>query len=516
MVWDKLDLNTTQKNILAQEQKKESAEKQEIPPTVVPIVEENTQQTTDVEKPVEGYYMEKTNQEPQKTNINDNGNSDDDIDTSVNPDARITILPSIAINNTTNEITNLMEQAVNRAGAQIFEQSSNDSFYKAQDMVNNNQVHQCFNELNYPKRFNIYGKVVYEATNLKYLNKDPETETKKSNNSEKVDLGINWKSKSERTKAFVFGSYTHTKSDLLFNDLSGTNHENSYSVYGAMEHRFKKGDLILGKASYINDASTSSKMTNIDAGYYLKKFMVLAEGKTTIYKMLDFKTVTKTDFSISLNPELAFDLPQEKKPSETETENGTETESESNQQKENTSKPNEKKWSTAFSPFFDTQSMTVTGNTEEGVGLKVRFNRTDDDSNLRLASFGKISTTQQQDGSVYHVTFGSGLKYAKRIGSESLLKAEAEIKDKFTFGHENIMTASAHVVYTSPKISAEAEAKRILISKEQPSYAAVVGRVYYTPNKNVNLYTEASYTDYKDTSGELKGANVQAGVIVNF
>ena len=505
MAWDKLDYNITNREVLHPEQ--EHVKKQDAKPKVVPVVNENPSQPADLEQPVEGYYIEKTPQELEKKP----DDKDNDIDTGVYPNARISILPSIAINNTTNEITNAMENAVNRAATELFEKSSNNSYIKAQSLIQNNQLHQCFDELNYPKRLNIYGKVVYEGTNQKYLNNVPASESTYTLQSERADLGINWKSKSGNTKAFVFGSYAHTKMNLDMElksnsekVLSDSEHDNSFSVYGAAEHRFKKGDLLMGSASYINDPVEASKMTTIDAGYYLSKFMVLAEGKTTIFQLLDAKTVTKTDFSISLNPELAFDLPKAENTSETE----------ATPEKEKVLAPNAKKWSTALSPFFDTQS--IAGNTENGLGLKVRLNRTDDNSNFKFATFGKVSTTQQEESSKYHVTFGSGIKYAKNIGAKSLLKAEAEVKNRYTFGNDNILTASAHTLYTSPKISLEAEAKRILISDEQHSYAAIVGRAYYTPTKNFNLYTEASYTNYKDTSSELKGTNVQAGVIVNF
>ncbi len=199
---------------------------------------------------------------------------------------------------------------------------------------------------------------------------------------------------------------------------------------------------------------------------------------------------------------------------ETETETGTEPDTEINQDTKKALKPDGKKWSKALSPFFDTQ--TISGDTEEGLGLKLRFKRNDEKSILRFTTFGKVSTTQQEESNKYHLTFGAGAKYSKNVGAHSKLIAEADIKDKVTFGHGNILTASAHALYTSPKFSAEAEAKRILISANQPSYAAIVGRAYYTPSKNVNLYAEASYVNHKEQDYNLKGTNVQEGVIVNF
>ena len=458
-----------------------------------------------------------TQEDNQDTAENSNQEEDDDLDTSVDPNARITILPSIAINNTTNEITNAMEQAVSRAGAELLGKSSDDSYLKAQNMVQDNRSYKCFDEINYTKKFNIYGKAVYEGNYQKYSMNGADSEIKMSQNSEKVDLGLNWKSKSDNTKIFAFGSYTHTDQNLLINnnidsgdtseDIDSNNKANSYSMFGAVQHRLKNGDLLTGGGFHINDAILDTQTTSFDASYYYRKFMVLAEGKTTIYKVSNSNSVTKTDFSISLNPELAKEPSQKEKAS-------PENETETNQEVKKAFKPDKKKWSTAFSPFFDTQ--TIAGDTEEGLGVKLRFKRTDKNSTLRFTTFGKVSTTQQEENNKYHVTLGSGVKYNKNIGAHSNLIAKADIKDKVTFGHENILTASAHAIYTSPKFSAEAEAKRILISGDQPSYAAIVGRAYYTPTNNVNLYAEASYVNHKEQDYNLEGTNIQAGVIVNF
>ena len=457
----------------------------------------------------------------QETVKNSNQEDDDDIDTSVDPNARITILPSIAINNTTNEITNVMEQAVNRAGAELYGKLSDDSYLKAQNMVQDNRSYKCFDEINYTKNFNIYGKVVYEGNSQKYSMNGADSEIKMTQNSEKMDFGLNWKSKSENTKIFAFGSYTHTDQNLSIknNIKSGDTSEDldshgkfkSYRVFGAAQERFKNGDILTGGGFHINDDTQGTQTTSFDASYYYRKYMVLAEGKTTIYKVLNSESVTKTDFSISLNPELAKEPSKPKNNSAT---SETETQAETTQEPQKAKKPDGKKWSTAFSPFFDTE--TIAGDTEEGLGVKLRFKRTDNDSNLRFTTFGKVSTTQQEESNKYHVTFGSGIKYNKIIGANSKLIAEAYIKDKVTFGQENILTASAHAIYTSPKFSAETEAKRILISNDQPTYTAILGRAYYTPTKNVNLYAEASYVKHKEQDYNLEGTNVQAGVIVNF
>ena len=487
---------------------------------VIPVGQKE-ETKTDSEKPVEGYYIEKTSQEPASKP--DNKDDDDDIDTNVDPNARINILPSIAINKTTNEITSVMEQAVNRAMTETFLSSSDDSYFKAQIMVQDNRSYKCFDEINYTKNFNIHGKAVYEGNFQKYTDYSLNSEIKLSRNSEKFDLGLYWKNKSENTKMFAFGSYTHSDQKLAVKtsentteqqnpseEIDGSYKYDSYSVFGAVQHRFKNGDTLTGGGFHINDVIHDIKTTSFDASYYYRKFMVLAEGKTTIYKVVNKAPVTKTDFSISLNPELAIEEIKEETP---EAEKEASAENETAQEQKIATKP-DKKWSKAFSPFFDTQSLA--GDTEEGLGIKFRLKRTDDKSNFRVSTFGKVSTTHQEESNKYHVTFGSGIKYAKNLGAKSYLKAEAEIKDRVTFGQENILTATAHALFTSPKFSAEAEAKKILISGEQPSYAAIVGRAYYTPTKNINLYTEASYTKLKERDTDLKGANIQAGVIVNF
>lgn len=66
MVWDKLDLNVTNRNITVQGAGQESVKKQDAKPQVVPVVNENSSQAVDLEQPVEGCYIEKTPQEPEK------------------------------------------------------------------------------------------------------------------------------------------------------------------------------------------------------------------------------------------------------------------------------------------------------------------------------------------------------------------------------------------------------------------------------------------------------------------
>ena len=516
---DRLDSNITNRDVVLQEQN--PVKKQDTTSKTVPIVTENKQENSDLDKPIKGYTIEKTTKKPDE---NPDDNNEDDINTGVDPNARISILPSIAINKNTEEITSSMDQAVNRIVAGICNNASEDSYYKAQTMLSESNPYKCFDEINFAKSFNIYGKAVYEGNYLNYTNNEPSSEITLTRHSERANLGLNGRSKSGNTKAFAFGSFTHTNSKFKLEssepdtasdeepfDTENNMSYNSYSFLGAIQHKFKNGDIVTGSGFHINDASQEIATTSIDASYFLRKFMVLAEGKTTIYKAGILKPVTKTDFSISLNPELAIEPP--KKEENNLDENAQNAEK--NNVELNTSA---KKWSTVLSPFFETQSIqsSTSGNTEEGIGLKVRLKRTDDNSNFRLATFGKVSTTQQEGNNRYHVTFGSGIKYTKNIGKKSLLKAEAEVKDRYTFGHENILTASANAMFTSHNFSAEAEAKRILISGDQPSYFGIVGRAYYTPKKNINLYTEVSNTNLKEINSELKGTNIQAGVIVNF
>ena len=518
MVWDKLESNITNGD------EQEPVKKQGTTPIVVPVVEESAPQQTASEKPVEEYYIEKTSQEPD-TKPDNNKDDNDDIDTSIDPNARISISPSIAICKNTDEITNTMAQAVNSVVANINNNSSDESFYKAQTLLSGSNPYKCFDEINFAKSSNIYGKAVFEGNYINLVNNEPSSKQSLSRDSERVDLGLNWKSKPGNTKIFAFGSFTHTDSKLKIESL-GQNTEldeaplviksnlayNSYSFYGAAQHKLKNGDIVTGSGFHINDSTQEITTTSFDASYFLKKFMVLAEGKTTINKVGSLKSVSKTDFSISLNPELAFELPQKEKNNLDE----NKPETEENSAVSNT---NGKNWSTDICPFFESQSISgqyTSSDVEEGLGIKVRVKKTDTDSNFRFASFGKLSTSQQEENNRYHVTFGSGIKYAKNIGTKSLLKAEAEVKNRYTFGHENILTASAHALYTFPKLSLEAEAKNIFISGNQNSYAAIVGRAYYTPIQNVNLYAEASYTNYKDTCYKLSGTNIQAGFIVNL
>ena len=476
---------------------------------------------TNTDTPVEGYSIEKTEQTPE--------NDDDKLDTSVDPNARITINPSIAIYKETDDISNAMQQAVNRAVANAFKDSGQDSYFKATDMIKNHQPYNCFDDINFAKRFNVYGKAVYEGNNIIYTTDTP-SRVERQENSIKTDLGLNYKSKSENTKTMLFSSFTNTNVKTRFDVSSGdsvipeedikTNHK-SYSLYGVLQQRFKNKDLGTLSAYHINDGIQESKTSNVTASYFLNKFMALAQGSLNTYKVYDQKTITKLDFNISFNPELAVPEPkatdesaQETKPNAAATD-GQEQETESEPTTKVEQEVNEKKWSKSFSPFFDTQS--INGHTEEGLGGQMRFKRKGYTSTFGTDVFGKISTTQQEENNKYHITFGSGIKYKKNFNTQSQLNASIDLRDRITFGEGNITTANANISYTSSKITAEVEGKYINITNpNSPDYAGIVGRVFYTPNKNLNLFAEASYTDLKEPYYRTAGSNIQAGVIVNF
>ena len=483
----------------------------ELKQEVVPVGQKTEDGNTDIEAPVEGYYIEKTKQSPD--------GDDDKPDTSVDPDARITINPSIAIYKETDEINNTKKQAVYRAVAKTFDVSGSDAYLlKAADMMNSKQPHSCFDNINFSKRNNIYGKAVYEANNFVYTTNNP-SRVERQDNSIKMDLSINHKSKSENTKAMLFSSFTKTNAKTNFASASSENNEipkdevevelkyKSFSLYGVLQQRFKSKDLGTLSAYHINDEAQEAKTSNVTASYFLNKYMALAQGSLNTYKVFNQKTITKSDFNISFNPELAS--------TEHKAKNAPEQEAELKSETKVVQEANAKKWTKSFSPFFDTEA--INGNTELGPGGEMRFKRTGDDSTFRASAFGKVSTTQQEESNKYHVTFGSGVNYKKNFNSHSQLNASIDLRDKITFGEGNIATANATVSYTSPKITAELEGKYINITHPgSPNYAGVVGRVFYTPNKNINLFAEASYADLKEPDARTSCSNIQAGVAVNF
>ena len=492
------------------------------PPVKPPVQQEQKQEVvpvgqkeetkTDSETPVEGYYIEKNAMTPAE---NEEDEEEDKLDTNVNPNARITINPSIAIYKETNEITDAMEQTVNRAVSTLFHSSKEAAYYKATDMIKDKQAYNSLDDINFEKRFNVYGKAVYEGANVLYTTDIP-SEVKTNENSLKADFGLNYKSKSENTKAMLFSSFTKTNSKTYFKpiplddsglpiDRADINNE-SYSFYGVLQQRFNNKDLGIISAHHIYDGTQEANTSNITANYFLNKYMVMVQGDLNIYKVYNQKAITKLDFNISLNPELAITEEKVKETSAPDVESV---------KKEVILDPNAKKWSQSFSPFFDTQA--INGSTEEGLGGQMRFKRVGSDSTFRIGAFGKVSTTQQEENNQYHVTFGSGVKYQKKFNEKSQLSANLDIKDRITFGQGNITTADAIVSYTSPKISAELEGKYINITHPgSPDYVGVVGRVFYTPSRNLSVFAEASYTDMKEPTAITSCSNIQAGVIVNF
>ena len=457
---------------------------------------------------VEGYYIKKTGQTPK--------DDDDKLDTSIDLDARITLNPSIAIFKETDEISNSMQQAVNRAVADVFQDSGQESYFKATDMIKNEQPYNCFNDANFTKKFNVYGKVVYEGNKIIYTTDIP-SRVQKQDNSIKADLGLNYQSKSENTKAMLFSSFTRTNSktylesspleDIDMPSIELNSNCESYSFYGVLQQRFKNKDLGTLSAYHISDETQEAKTTNVTANYFLNKYIALAQGSLNTYKVYNQKAITKLDLKISFNPELAY--------SELKTDEKLRPEANPASEAKPVPDANSKKWSKSFSPFFDTQS--INGHTEEGLGGQMRFKRKGNSSTFKTDVFAKISTTQREDNNKYHVTFGSGIKYNKNFNSRSQLSANIDLKDRVTFGEGNITTANATVSYISPKITAEVEGRYINITHyDSPNYAGVVGRVFYTPNKNLNFFAEASYTDMKEIDTRTTGSNIQAGVIVNF
>lgn len=408
-----------------------------------------------------------------------------------------------------------------RAVANTFRVSGSDGYFKAADMMKNKQAYNCFDDINFAKSFNIYGKAVYEGTNIS-VTTDFSSKIERQENSLKTDLGLNYKSKSENTKAMLFASHikTNVKTNMTAKPsedaempedepMNMESNYTSYSLYGAFQQRFKNKDLGTLSAYYVDHDTQDLKLSNVTASYFMNKYMALAQGSLNTYKVFNQKSITKLDFNVSLNPELAASEPKTNETPQQVTEPVAET------QAVPQDNPQKQKWSKSFSPFFDTQS--INGNTEEGIGVQMRLKRSGNTSNFRANAFGKFSTTQQVEDNQYHVTFGSGIRYKKKFSEESQLNARVDLKDRITFGQGNITTASATLSYTSPKVTAEVEGKYINITDhDSPDYAGIVGRVFYTPNKNINLFAEASYTDLKEPIYRTLGSVVQAGIIANF
>ena len=490
----------------------------------IPIVKEEAN-AVDNQEPIKGFYVETTG----KNSVEEDDDDDGELVDNPDPNERITINPGIAIYKNTDEITNAMDRTVNKSIANMFQSSGETAFYKAKDMINDNQAYNCFDDINFTKRFNIYGKAVYELDNYRYKLDDLGSVSTRVQNSFKFDLGLNYKSKSEKTKAMLFSSFTGTKVKTNYetgpsetfeledgegavsesaNTIQFKSNYKSLSIYGAVQQQFKNKDFGILSAYHINDNTLDTKTTNIDASYFLNKYKVLAEVNTNIYKALDMKTITKTNFSLSLNPELTSQVNNENESSVSDSD------------PEVTQKISSKKWSKSFTPFFNSQSLnsqSVSGSTEEGLGGELRLKRTGQLSTLQLGGFGKISTTQQEDNNQYHLSFGALMKYSKNWNKKSQLKAKLSLKDRVTFGQGNIMTANATVSYVSPKVTAELEGKYINVNHADfTNYGGVVGRVFYTPNKNVNVFLEGCYTNMKEPNAKSSNSVVQAGVIANF
>ena len=165
-------------------------------------------------------------------------------------------------------------------------------------MIKNEQPYNCFDDINFAKRFNVYGKAVYEGNNIIYTTDIP-SRIERQKNSIKTDLGLNYKSKSENTKAMLFLSYTKTNSTTYFeseflednkipNDGVDHNHK-SYSLYGVLQQRFKNKDLGTLSAYHINDEIQESKTSNITASYFLNKYTALTQGSLNTYKIYNKK-----------------------------------------------------------------------------------------------------------------------------------------------------------------------------------------------------------------------------------
>ena len=187
-------------------EKKKNIDKQA--ETTIPIVQKE-EKTADKDKPVEGFYIEKTSV-PASSKQQHDPQDDEDFDTSIDPEARISINPSIALYNGTNALTDAMEQTVNRAVSEIFNDSGEAAYYKATNMIKDKQPYNCFDDINLKKRFNIYGKAVYENLKKRYDIDYSSSYITSKENSVKMDLGFNYKSKSEKTKIMLFSSLTKT------------------------------------------------------------------------------------------------------------------------------------------------------------------------------------------------------------------------------------------------------------------------------------------------------------------
>ena len=531
------DGNTVKENKVTS--KKEGNNKDDI--TDVPVVEKKEEK--DLEAPIEGYHIEKS--ETVSLPDDDGDDDDDEMDTNIHPEERITLKsPSIALNLVSNELTSALDQAVSRASnSGVEDEDKTDTFFtQAQTLSEDNDPNAIF-KLNFDKKFNIYGKAVYDYTNYRYS--DTDIGIKMTQSSQKFEIGGTFLSKSGRTKGVFLGSANKSTvsvttnisesllADLNINDedveLSDEQDLNAdnlnepeittagiYNLYVAGQHTFKNGDILTSNAFYHNDGVQEASTTSANADYYLSKYGAHISAGTTWYKGQDDVSTQKTYFNCTFNPEEYENIGQET-PTDESTENVTDTPSDTSDTTDATDTKDTKaannKWKRSLSPFFDTQA--IEGSPEEGLGIKVRFKKLEQASSTRIGMFGKVSTTQRGDeSSLYHLTAGVGARYITKVGHNGVIKAEADLRDKYTFGNGNILTATGNFSYVVPKFSAEVEGMYIAVPHS--SYAGVVGRLSYTPNKNVHAYAEASYLNWKYPEGKIDGSSLNLGVLVNF
>ena len=505
----------------------------------LPVVEEN--KTEDIDAPVEGYHIEITSPVPVKDD-----EKDDDDDTSVKPQKIRLENPSIALNQISNKLTTALEQAVDRASQTgVDDNDKTDIFFtQAQNMAEVNDENAIFN-IDFKKKFNVYGKAVYEDTNHTYS--DDEETIKMRQNSKKIEVGGTYSNQSGSTKAVFLATATKTNYKLnmtmqgapseetIYSELpediddedieiivddegnSETKTDGSVAVYNAYiaaQHKFKNGDIISGNVLYNKDGVQLSRTTAVNADYYLSKFGAHLTGGATIYKGAASASTVQTNFDCTFNPEMEEDKVNQSLTNDTNVvEDSNREVSDNNVSSEQASLVSDK-LNMEFSPFFDTNS--IEGSPEEGLGIRARLKKSDENTFIKFTGFGKVSTTQKENQkSLYHLTGGVGASYIHTVGKDGVIKAKADLRDKFTFGGGgNILTATGSLSYSTPKVLAEVEGSYYSIPSS--TYAGIVGRVSYTPTKNIHTYAEASYVDWKYPDGRLNGNSINMGVLVNF
>lgn len=482
----------------------------------------------DLTSPVDGYHIDKTTVQPD----DDDDEEDDTIDTGVDPDQRIKMSPSVALNNASNQLTNALDAAVDRASnTGLDDDDPTDNFFTQAQGLQTSENKYPFFSADFKKKNNLFGKAVFEANNYKYS--DSDVNMKMGQLAKKLEFGGVFTSESNKTKFafFTSGAYTNTRTETIMQpqiedaDVAGTNvaqsndnimvtdnqdnysiendEAKSFSAYVAARHNFNNGDILSGSAFLSKDGVQSSRLTSIGADYYLNKYKAALKATVDFYKQGDNVSTSKVDFSCYFNPENETDVPADGASAEASSEKVVDR---------YVSKTVDKKFKFAMSPFLDTKSYE--GNPEQGLGIQTRLRKRTNDSKTVIRAFGKASTTPRgEKDALYHLTFGSSLTYKKNIGARSVLKADVDVKDKVTFGQGNILTALGNVSYASPEVSAELEGKYIKVPNS--SYAGVVGRVSYTPNKNVHLFGEGGYVQWNYPEGRINGASAQIGAVIS-